>query len=377
VRLLEAGTDAERDAAVLAFDLRAAVEDGDEAAVEQLLTDGVDQYVTSSAGVSLLMAAADVGAARVVRLLLKAGLDPTQRDADGRSAVDYARSLPADVPEGLPPRAETPPVLAASAGAAEVAAILDVHIKASSARALERIAEQATAELLRHQALDQEKIAQKYLALPEVEAMLTGDAASVDLNLAAAAAARRENERKEKRAAAQRTSVAASMLPGRDALKGFNVGDLRVAAATNEIGDLLELLEAGVDPNASAEQDKGFGPLHFGCMAGSDDVVTLLLEHGADANAVSLDGSTPLVWAARGNDVASQLDIIRDLLDAGADSQVVVLNGVFAGMAAMDVAAGVGALDAVALLDSDADSRKQARVTRMLRSDSSCIALIY
>ena len=61
----------------------------------------------------------------------------------------------------------------------------------------------------------------------------------------------------------------------------------------------------------------GRSPLHFAASSGSGmcDVVTLLVEHGADVNSTSLEGQTPLVNAVEMGD----FDTCRTLMFHGAD----------------------------------------------------------
>jgi ankyrin repeat protein len=73
-----------------------------------------------------------------------------------------------------------------------------------------------------------------------------------------------------------------------------------------------KLLEFGADPNSSTED--GETPLHIAAYEGSDACVQLLLDSGADVSATTEDGKTPLMSAAQ-----TGLSIVRSLLAAGAD----------------------------------------------------------
>ena len=71
--------------------LEEAIAAGDIAAVKDLLAAGEDAKAVDAGGVTLVMRAAETGNAEIVRLLLRAGADPTARDRDGRNAADRAR----------------------------------------------------------------------------------------------------------------------------------------------------------------------------------------------------------------------------------------------------------------------------------------------
>jgi hypothetical protein len=94
------------------------------------------------------------------------------------------------------------------------------------------------------------------------------------------------------------------------------------AAATGDVGLVKFALDNG-QPHTSVLN--GVLPLHAACSGGSEAVVRLLLQHGADANAPRLrrkgshvgpgtEGSTPLHFAAANG----HLSIVRVLLEQGA-----------------------------------------------------------
>ncbi len=88
---------------------------------------------------------------------------------------------------------------------------------------------------------------------------------------------------------------------------------LMTAAGQGDLETLRELLEAGIDPNATDEG--GFAPLHSAARFGHLEPAILLIEHGADLNHQSENGNAPLHWAAR----AGQYELARFLLEAGAE----------------------------------------------------------
>ena len=90
---------------------------------------------------------------------------------------------------------------------------------------------------------------------------------------------------------------------------------LHKASAFGAVEVARLLLEHGADINAGAED--GMTPLHY-ASAKSLEVARLLLERGADANARAEDGSTPLHNASMIG-YPGQEDILRVLLEHGAD----------------------------------------------------------
>lgn len=140
--------------------------------------------------------------------------------------------------------------------------------------------------------------------------------------------------------------------------------ELFTAAGSDDAGTLASLIETGVDPNTVSQF--GSTPLHNSCIAGcvnatrilltsgadpnqrytyhspvdgriehgivalmkatNNEVVELMIEHGADVNIRDANGSTPLMYAAkRGNH-----RIVEILLAAGADSSAKNDEGVTA-----------------------------------------------
>jgi uncharacterized protein len=122
------------------------------------------------------------------------------------------------------------------------------------------------------------------------------------------------------------------------------------AAFSGHAGAAAFLVENGADPNRDGS---GFTALHAAVLRSQADLVRTLLAHGANRNAPimkgtplrrsstdynlpgTLVGATPYLLAAK----FLEVDIMRSLLDAGADSQMPMKDGTTPLMAA----AGVGA----------------------------------
>jgi ankyrin repeat protein len=101
--------------------------------------------------------------------------------------------------------------------------------------------------------------------------------------------------------------------------------DVFEAAATGRAERLRELLAA--DPSlASAFGDDGFHPLGLACFFGHVEAARVLLEHGADVNALSRNEHirTAAIHAAAaagetGTDEATRYELVKLVLEHGAD----------------------------------------------------------
>jgi tetratricopeptide (TPR) repeat protein len=104
---------------------------------------------------------------------------------------------------------------------------------------------------------------------------------------------------------------------GADLNKTNAIGEqaLLHAAWKGQLAAVRWLLERGATIN---RQGKQWAALHYAAFAGHDMVVSDLLERGADVNALSTNGSTPLMMAAR----EGREGIAVRLLQAGADAAV-------------------------------------------------------
>jgi hypothetical protein len=92
--------------------------------------------------------------------------------------------------------------------------------------------------------------------------------------------------------------------------------ELLDAARGGDAARVRELLRKGANVNARTEN--GITPLHWAAFWGHVDFVRLLLEHGAEVNAREENGWTPLHVAA----LTGHAEVARLLLERGADPSI-------------------------------------------------------
>src|SRR5258708_35076197 len=92
---------------------------------------------------------------------------------------------------------------------------------------------------------------------------------------------------------------------------------MAIAAQNGKIKAAQVLLDAGADANAAVTKG-GYTPLMLASISGSNELATLLIEHGAKVNATNPGGLTALMIAAAGN----RSTIAGLLLRSGADVNV-------------------------------------------------------
>ena len=93
--------------------------------------------------------------------------------------------------------------------------------------------------------------------------------------------------------------------------------DLFEASATGDAGRLRELLDEGADPNEFAED--GFTPLTLACFFKRPEAARLLLERGADVHQRARNEQIQVLPIHSAAADGGSVEIVRMLLDAGAD----------------------------------------------------------
>ena len=111
-----------------------------------------------------------------------------------------------------------------------------------------------------------------------------------------------------------------------DSLFGPAPNPLLEALHDGNVVEALKCLESDVAVNAVDPRPLLGGrqtALHLAAGAGFLEVVSRLIERGADLNAPALGGQTPLWLAAN----AGKRDVVRALLEAGADPNIECAEG--------------------------------------------------
>ena len=140
----------------------------------------------------------------------------------------------------------------------------------------------------------------------------------------------------------------ADWLGGQGAANHVRQATLMEAARYGSDSAIEVLLEAGADPNAVDRE--GWTPLLLAAKSGSERAVKALLEAGVDPNAVDREGWTPLLLAAKSGSERA----VKALLEAGVDPNAVDEDGWTPLLSAAD--ADKGSEGAVkVLLESGAD----------------------
>lgn len=114
---------------------------------------------------------------------------------------------------------------------------------------------------------------------------------------------------------------------------------LMLAAVTGQLDAVKQLAKRGALVNRA-----GWTPLHYACSGPDNGVAAWLLKQGADINARSANGTTPLMMAAR----YGAMDLAEVLLKSGADATLVNAQN----LSAADFARAAGRESLLKVLDA-------------------------
>ena len=107
-----------------------------------------------------------------------------------------------------------------------------------------------------------------------------------------------------------------------DALDSCHWTPLMKAALNGHLATAQRLLLSGADPNA--EDKGGYAPLMLAASRGHDELVTLLIDQGANLDHQERSGGwTALIWAAK----EGQTTTVATLLTRGANAELKGLDG--------------------------------------------------
>lgn len=96
------------------------------------------------------------------------------------------------------------------------------------------------------------------------------------------------------------------------------IHDFHRAAKFGQFAVITELLHDSSLGLDAAETETGRTALHYAAESGHSDIVTLLLEHGADSNLGDSDGRTPISLATKARGPHAFLSLLRQGADIGA-----------------------------------------------------------
>ncbi|XP_046749548.1 uncharacterized protein LOC124413185 [Diprion similis] len=121
-----------------------------------------------------------------------------------------------------------------------------------------------------------------------------------------------------------------------DAIRHIYVEELLRATAASELERVVQLLAAGININSWDSEGSKNTPLHWAACYGNKDIITCLIDRGADVNAENGCGATPLHEAVNRGEVT----ICQQLLHSGANPLARAIKGTFAGKTPYDLAIG-------------------------------------
>ncbi|XP_026288874.1 uncharacterized protein LOC113213876 isoform X3 [Frankliniella occidentalis] len=117
-------------------------------------------------------------------------------------------------------------------------------------------------------------------------------------------------------------------------LREIYIEELLRATASSDCERVCQLLAAGISVNSWDSEESGNTPLHWAACYGNREIVSCLLDRGADVNSVNSLGVTPLHDAVARGDI----DVIEELIQAGANAFVRATKGKFSGKTAFEIA---------------------------------------
>ena len=91
--------------------------------------------------------------------------------------------------------------------------------------------------------------------------------------------------------------------------------DLHMAILDNDIDTVKSLLRINRELVNDKESKLKWTPLHLASALGHEEIITLLIDNGADLNAKDEDGKTPLFYASS----KGHKEIVEILINHGAD----------------------------------------------------------
>jgi ankyrin repeat protein len=102
-----------------------------------------------------------------------------------------------------------------------------------------------------------------------------------------------------------------------DSQHDFSITKLMCAAMDNDMITAERLIALGINVN---EQDRrGLSPLMYAALNNHPDMISFLLDNGADINMTDkMAGSTALIWAASANNLGAA----QKLIERGADRNI-------------------------------------------------------
>lgn len=144
-----------------------------------------------------------------------------------------------------------------------------------------------------------------------------------------------------------RTLLSCGADPGVQNSKGLNAVDVATseqmrliyieellrATANSEVGRVCQLIAAGININSWDSEESRNTPLHWAACYGNKDIVTCLIDRGADVNAMNSCGATALHDAVLRGDK----DIVEELMQGGANPLIQAMKGKFGGKTPLDL----------------------------------------